>query len=603
MKEWKFFSPAQLKPTGWLKRQLEIQAAGLSGNLHKVWPDIRDSAWIGGHADGWERVPCWLDGFIPLAYLLERQDLIDDAKFYIDTIIAAQKPDGWICPCAQEDIPNYDTWVVQLFSKTLLVYYQCSEDQRIPNVLYKMLKNYYDLLSCGTIKLFDWGKYRWFETFFALNFLYQKYEEAWIIDLARILKEQGIDYSQNVNLWRRPINNLSKDTHIVNLAMMLKTEAITHSLLGEPYANRAEYFHKFLSCYNGTPVGSYTGDERLNGLSPIQGTELCGIVEQMHSFEQLFAHTGDSRWLERLELLAFNALPAAISDDMWTHQYDQMSNQIACVRFPRRPIFGTNGIDAHLFGLEPYFGCCTVNHSQGWPKFALSSFLYKDHTILSTLLLPTKLNTSFCCIELETDYPFNHKLTYTVSTQKDMTLLVRIPSFAKHIKTSYPASFIDGNLEIHIAKNQNVVIHIEFDVDVELIDRPHNLKTVRWGSLVFSVPVSYKKIQYEYTQNGVERKYPYCDYEYVGQSRWNYGYSDVTFDVVTQTIDAIPFSSQHPPITIKAKVTPIPWGLERGYDTVCAKIPESTLPIGEEETIELYPYGCAKLRMTELPLV
>ena len=27
-------------------------------------------------------------------------------------------------------------------------------------------------------------------------------------------------------------------------------------------------------------------------------------------------------WLERLEKLAYNALPAAISPDMWSHQYD-----------------------------------------------------------------------------------------------------------------------------------------------------------------------------------------------------------------------------------------------------------------------------------------
>ena len=59
------FTARELKPAGWLKKQLEIQAAGLSGHLDQVWPDIRDSRWIGGDKDGWERVPYWLDGFIP----------------------------------------------------------------------------------------------------------------------------------------------------------------------------------------------------------------------------------------------------------------------------------------------------------------------------------------------------------------------------------------------------------------------------------------------------------------------------------------------------------------------------------------------------------
>ena len=66
-----FLKMGEIKPEGWLLNQLRIQAAGLSGNLDKFWPDIKDSKWIGGSAEGWERVPYWLDGFIPLAWLLD----------------------------------------------------------------------------------------------------------------------------------------------------------------------------------------------------------------------------------------------------------------------------------------------------------------------------------------------------------------------------------------------------------------------------------------------------------------------------------------------------------------------------------------------------
>ena len=52
MKKWHFYTSNEIKPEGWLKRQLQIQANGLSGNLHKVWKDVRDSAWIGGTEEG-----------------------------------------------------------------------------------------------------------------------------------------------------------------------------------------------------------------------------------------------------------------------------------------------------------------------------------------------------------------------------------------------------------------------------------------------------------------------------------------------------------------------------------------------------------------------
>ena len=75
-------------------------------------------------------------------------------------------------------------------------------------------------------------------------------------------------------------------------------------------------------------------------------------------------------------------------------------------------------------------------------------------------------------------------------------------------------------------------------------------------------------------------------------------------DIVYELIDSrIPFSSQNPPVIVKAKVKKISWGFEDGYNTVCAKVPESRTPLEEEKEIELYPYGSAKLRMTELPLI
>ena len=188
MKKMNFFTSKEIKPRGWLKRQLEIQASGLSGNLDKVWRDVRDSAWIGGEAEGWERVPYWLDGFIPLAYLLENDYMIARAKKYIDAIVSYQQPDGWICPCKREEIPTYDTWAVLLIGKVLTVYYDCSGDEKIPEVIYKVFRNFYDLLKSGTIQLIEWGKYRWFEGFIAINFLYRLYREEWLVELAKILK-------------------------------------------------------------------------------------------------------------------------------------------------------------------------------------------------------------------------------------------------------------------------------------------------------------------------------------------------------------------------------------------------------------------------------
>ena len=83
-----------------------------------------------------------------------------------------------------------------------------------------------------------------------------------------------------------------------------------------------------------------------------------------------------------------------MSEDLWTHQYDQMVNQIQCTPFQNRSIFKTNGNEAHLFGLEPNYGCCTANFNQGWPKYALSCFKRCDEGIIQASLAPCDLKTT-----------------------------------------------------------------------------------------------------------------------------------------------------------------------------------------------------------------
>ena len=601
MKKWNFYTSKELRPEGWLLRQLEIQAQGLSGNLHRIWPDIRDSKWIGGDREGWERVPYWLDGFIPLAYLLEDKELIAVAKKYIDAIIASQSEDGWICPCEKEERAKYDTWAIQLICKTLKVYYDCSGDERIPDVIYRVLRNFYDMLSSGETKLFKWSKYRWFETFISLNFLYERYPEEWIKDMAEIIRSQGYDYNNAVEAWKKPSHMWLRKTHIVNIAMMLKYEAVSHALLGEEYTDNAERLFEILYKYNGTAFDGFTGDEVLSGLDPTRGTELCAVVEQMYSYEELFSHTGDNKWLERLEMLAFNALPATLSEDMWTHQYVQQVNQMACRKTMIMAPFSTNGPYAHTFGLEPNFGCCTANFSQGWPKFALSAFMRRDNTIINSVMLPCTLKDKDLTISLKTEYPFKNKMHYSVDAQNEIALIVRIPSFAKNLKVN-GKEVNAGDLEFKLSHGKTE-IEIEFEAKPFLKKRPNDLYVLQMGSLLFSVPVSYEKKMREYVKKGVERKFPYCDYQFIPVSSWNYGYKDDSFEISFKDIGEIPFSQKEPPVTIKAKMQKINWGLKFPYRSVCRKIPKSKEPVSEVQEIELCPYGCARLRMTEMPVI
>ena len=602
--QYNFFTSSELKPQGWLKNQLKIQAEGLNGNLDKVWPDIRDSAWIGGKCEGWERVPYWLDGFIPLAYLLEDEDLIARCKKYIDAIISFQREDGWICPCKDEDRANYDTWAVLLITKVLCLYGDCSGDKRVVDVVSKCLKQFNTHINLHTLR--NWGAARWFEGLIAICWVYEKTGEEWLLTLAKKLKVQGFDWNAlfSTNLLDSCTDVWEYYSHIVNIAMMLKSDALW-SLFDD--INPEEFVNSalaYLDKNHGMAIGHFSGDENISGNSPVQGAELCSIVELMYSYELLFAVTGNIKWLDRLEQLAYNSLPASISPDMWTHQYDQMINQVACFPMAKQP-FRTNTRDAHIFGLEPNFGCCTANFGQGFPKLALSTFMKNDNGIASCVLSPSSVKTEINGVKVEcelvTEYPFRSNLKYIIKTEApvEFTFAVRIPEFVKSASVDGKNVTTGKFTEITKVWETSDCINVEFEFETLIVKRPEDMVCIRRGPLFYSIPIKEKWEIVEYTSNEVDRKFPYCDYYIYPQSKWNYALAGENFTVEENDFTS-PFNPETPPISITAEVVEIPWDFNNGH---CDRHPLSLTPVGEIEKIKFIPYGCTNLRMTEIPKI
>lgn len=431
-----------------------------------------------------------------------------------------------------------------------------------------------------------------------------------MLDLGRCLREQGADYPSFQEKWKRPMNQWTFETHIVNLCMMLKYEALCSALLGEEYTDQAEALWQVLEKHNGTAAGVFTGDECLSGLGNQQGTELCAVVELMYACEWLYALTGDSKWAERLEKAAFNALPATFSDDMWTHQYDQMANQVACIKFPGKSFFRTNNGESHLFGLEPNYGCCTANFSQGWPKLALHALQRTERGLLVAHWLPLSadvlVNGQKVHLSIRSDYPFRMgaQITVSVPEKTAFELKLRIPSWAKKLRVNgHAVSCKAQHLTLQKEWQGTETLVLAMETAPRLVDRPHRLKAVEYGTLVFALPIAAEYRMLEFTRDDVERKYPYCDYELIPQSAWNYGFADKTLTVEEKEISAIPFSATAPALCIHVSLAPVQWEWADGYDTVPAVRPASAKGIGPVAPMVLIPYGCAKLRMTEMPMV
>ncbi len=611
-----FFSTNEIKPAGWLKEQLQIQARGLSGQLDQFWPDIKDSQWIGGQSEGWERVPYWLDGFIPLAWLLDDQDLKARAKTYIDYILAHQQEDGWICPDPEQNRADYDIWAKFLLLKVLVVYYECTGDDRIEKAVSAALLALDRHIDRAP--LFKWGMFRWFEGLIALWWLYDRTGESWLLDLAVKLKSQGFDWQSFFDHWpyQEPAakGRWSYMSHVVNNAMMLKSAALFWRLSGRDedlaFADQAA---GQLDLFHGQVTGVFAGDECLAGTSPVRGTELCAVAEYMYSAKQLISLTGQAGWSDRMEKITFNALPATFSPDMWTHQYDQQVNQIECSQQPD-PIFGTNSGEANLFGLEPNYGCCTANLSQPWPKFALATFMKSSTGLAVTAYAPASLETKIkdvaVQIKLITDYPFRQTIDFEITTEADVdfALTIRIPDWCEKARLQLDGAKINLEKPGFFALQRLWVqgqtkLTLELPMENKLLLRPDGLYALVRGPLVYALPIKERWLQINQHKPGHE--YPHCDYEVLPDSPWNYAFALDRADLASleikhEDLAAWPFSPEGAPVKIKVPLRQIDWQKEKGAAT---PVPALTWVSNRVEEKTFIPYGCTNLRLTEMPLL
>ncbi len=430
------FTPLALgsiRPLGWLERQLRLQADGISGHLDEFWPDVKDSAWFGGSAEGWERAPYWLDGLIPLAWTLEDAGLKDKARRYVGYILDHQDEEGWLGP----GVPGgYDLWAVLLIGKVLVQYHQASGEDRALAALRANLRNLDRQIDLHP--LFNWGSFRWFEGLIAIYYLYELRPDDWLLDLAVKLQAQGFHWGDFFRRWpcTQPTEMYRWNymSHVVNNAMAVKAHGLWWRLSGEA-ADRAasDEIIAQLERYHGLPTGMFTGDECLAGKRPTQGSELCAVVEYAYSLETLLSIFGDAAYGDRLEQIIFNALPATFSPDMWSHQYDQQANQVECSLGARQ--WNSNGPQSNLFGVEPNYGCCTANLSQGWPKFAAHLWMRSaDGGLAAAAYAPSsaqvELDGAAVEVTLETDYPFEEELRFSVRLPEGQSR--RFPALAAH---------------------------------------------------------------------------------------------------------------------------------------------------------------------------
>jgi hypothetical protein len=524
-------------------------------------------------------------------------------------------------------------------------YYEATGDKRALNVLTKYFRYLHDSKPDWPDK--EWRGVRAMENAVTGYWLYRQTGEPWILETITSIQKNSSDWTTYYEKFpwdsaavadkKIPLNwgPDGLTAHVVNNAMAIKYPGLWYQQSKDERFKKAVFSGiKKYDLNHGQAGGRFSGDEHLAGKNPGHGSELCSVVEYMYSLEELYAILGDNTLADRLEILAYNSLPGTTTPDMWAHQYDQQANQVL-VSVAKRD-WTTNGDYSNIYGLMPDFACCLANMHQGWPKFIESMWMATNDNGLALVTYGPSIvkarvgNGKEVTIDEETDYPFNGSVKLTINTEKTVRFPIdlRIPGWADSVSIRFKNKTIKvKNLSSYKIKERwrnGDQIFIELPMNLRMEKRYNNSLALLRGPLFFSLQINkeYKSIKINYDNFGYKGS---VDWDIDPGSPWNYGLViDKTnimngMKVTENPVSRYPFAdrgdmiwssdsgkytiwTQDAPVIIKARGMKIPeWTMKNNSADVPPLSPVK--PEGDVETITLVPYGCARLRITEFPVM
>ncbi|MGZ3839185.1 MAG: beta-L-arabinofuranosidase domain-containing protein [Flavisolibacter sp.] len=619
-----------IKPKGWLLSQLTAMKNGMAGQLDQLYPSVlgKRNGWLGGDGDVWERGPYWLDGLVPLAYILGDKELQAKAQTWIEWSLNHQMNDGYFGPIPPEKEPTpepglqrtraRDWWPKMVMLKVLQQYYNATQDHRVIDLMLKYSRYQLKTLPTTPLGYYSWwGAQRGGDNLLVVLWLYNITGEKFLLDLAHLLHKQSFDWT-NAFLYTDELKG-EYQFHGVNLAQGIKEPVIYYQEDADPkYVEAVKKAFQQIRDYQGQAQGMFGADELTRRNDPVQGSEFCSATELMYSLENMISITGDVSMMDHLEKIAYNALPTQADDEYMNRQYYQSANQVMLTRHERNFVTAYDGTD-QVFGLLTGYSCCTTNMHQGWPKFVQNLWLATEDRGLAALVYgASEVNarvadgTEVKFIE-ETNYPFEENVRFTYKSNKQLVfpLDLRIPAWCEKATIR-----VNGETWTEARGNQVVKINRKWkDKDqVELI-LPMHISTSRWfnnsvavdrGPLVYALRVEEDWKNVKGTDN-------YGSYKEVRPlSPWNYGlaesvlnHPDTSFKVnFRKPVGSNPWNLQNAPIEIKTRGKLIPeWKL---YNETAGPLPYSNIEYLTKEPeveITLIPYGCSTLRISEFPVV
>ena len=599
-----------ITPKGWLRGQLDLMVDGMTGRLDegKLSQYIHEnSGWWDGRSVGWEELPYWIKGLADLGYVTDNRAIKVKARRWLDSAIATQQPDGYFGPpCNRQTL---DSWPNMPMLFALQSHYEATGDKRVIDLMTKYFRYQLNLPKEDFLRG-SWQKIRAGDNLESVYWLYNRTGEPWLLDLGKVIHERTHDWTIEIP---KPAY------HGVNFTQSFREPAVFYQQsLDKKHLEATERsYNEMTGEYGQFPGGMFAADEncRPGKTGAEQAAETCGMVEFMYSDESLLRITGDPKYADRCEDIAFNSFSASMMPNLKGLHYLTAANHVMCDKG------GThcyqNGGMMVAYSPTDGYRCCQHNVGQGWPYYAEHLWLAARGNGLAALLyaaceVEAKVGdgTTVRIVE-DTDYPFGEEVKLTLHTPKAVRfpLMLRVPRWCGKAKVA-----VNGErLRVKAKPLSYIVIdRVWKDGDTVKLDLPMEFKVTTWakqndGVSVSRGPLSYSlKIGENWVKFAGSDEWP--ELELLPTTPWNYALvldaenPAKSFKISKRTaVPAQPFAPDTTPIALTAKARKVPeWTLVLNCP---GPVPVSPLVTNEPvEEVTLIPMGAARLRISVFPV-
>jgi len=544
--KFQFLPFGSVKPSGWLKDQMQKDIDGFVGNLDKLVPDLINDPIYGterlhknsvekdlgnlksGDAEGSEQYKWWnsetqsnwWDAYIRNVFLINDKAGIEKVHQYVKRILATQDNDGYLGIYDKELRYKFNSENGELWSKTtlyrgLLAYYEVTKDEKVWQALVKAIDNVlqnYPINASSPFysgNKFNGGVSHGLTFTDVLDKMYQITGDKKYTDYALFLYQdfsKTYQSEKDVQLQNILDSKYKLQSHGVHAYEHLRP------LIVASYANKNNELDKALEIYieriksATTPTGGPIGDEWIaerTADATQTGYEYCSIHELLDSYSVLLQKTGNAANGDEIETIFYNAAQGARNPEHSCIAYLKTDNSYEMLGTKNGEVEADRKQTRYKYSAvhQDVAVCCSPNAGRISPYFTQSSWMKEGNkTLIATLLMPnilkTEINGNPIEIENVTNYPNENQFDFKIKLEQPTTFTIKIrkPNWVTKIITSEKYSIEENYIIIERKFEKSDSIQLKFDAEVVVNKDTNNNHYFSYAALIYANSIESKAI-------------------------------------------------------------------------------------------------------------